>query len=153
MSNRNGLATCVSTHATDGRTGCEAASDEAGCAGEPETPARGDAWWQRRRRAAVLAWSVLLVVLWNVVFDGAVIQSGRDYLTQQALHQQGRGPAVTIPGVMRPGIARGFWLATLVTGGAGALGAVLFWAAGRQRRRQIGEEPAEAGSHDSLHSG
>jgi hypothetical protein len=139
--------------ATGGRTGCETAATEAGGAGEPGARARGDAWWRSRRRAALLAWSVLLVVLWNVVFDRAVIQSGRDYLTQQALHQQGRGPAVTIPDVMRPGIARAFWLALLAAGGAGALGAALFWAAARQqRRRQNAEEPAEAGSHDSSYS-
>jgi len=97
-------------------------------------PQRGVPWW-RSRRAAGLAWAALVVVLWNVVFDGVVIQSGRDYLTEQALHQQGRGPAVTIPGVMRPGIARGFWLATLVAGGVAAGGALAFWIAGRQRRR------------------
>jgi len=111
-------------------------SSEAGApdgAGEVSAPARGGRWW-RSRRAAGLAWAALVVVLWNGVFDGVVIQSGRDYLTQQALHQQGRGPMVTIPGVMRPGIVRGFWLATLVAGGVAAVGAAAFWFAARRRR-------------------
>ena len=140
----------MSTEGTVGRTACDPASGEAG---EPAgRAARGDAWWRSRRRAALLAWAVLLVVIWNVVFDRVVIQAGRDYLTQQALHQRGKGPAVTIPGVMRPGIARAFWLASLAAGGAGAGGAILFWLAALQRRRELAEEPAEAGSHDSSHS-
>jgi hypothetical protein len=98
--------------------------------------AHGGRWWPRRRRAAILAWAALVVVLWNVVFDWIVIQSGRDYLTRQALHQQGRGPAVTIPGVMRPGIAEGFWLATLAAGSVAAIGVLLYWLAARQHRRQ-----------------
>ena len=137
MSNRNGFTTCVSTQSTGGRTGCATASGETGTAADSaEAPMCGRRWWQVRRRAALLAWAVLLVVLWNVVFDRIVIQSGRDYLTQQALHQQGAGSAVTIPGVMRPGIVRGFWLATLVAGGVAASGALLFWVAAWQQRRQ-----------------
>jgi len=122
-------------------------SSEAGApGGAGATPARGGRWW-RSRRAAGLAWAALVVVLWNVVFDGVVIQSGREYLTQQARHQQGTGPAVTIPGVMRPGIVHGFWLATLVAGGVAAVGALGFWFAARQRRKSP-ENPAEAGFHD-----
>ena len=111
-------------------------SSGAGAADSGRAPVCGRRGWQVRRRAALLAWAVLLVVLWNVVFDWVVIQSGRDYLTQQALHQHGAGPAVTIPGVMRPGIVRGFWLATLVAGGVAASGALLFWAAAWQQRWQ-----------------
>ena len=105
-------------------------------AGAPSgSPAQGARWWQVRRRAALLAWATLVVVIWNVVFDWVVIEAGRDYLTQQALHQQGQGPAVTIPGVMRPGIARGFWLATLAAAGVAAAGALLFQVARWQQRR------------------
>jgi hypothetical protein len=111
------------------------------------TVVRGDEWWRSRRRAAGVAWTALVVVVWNVVFDAVVIQSGRDYLTLQALHQQGRGVAVSIPGVMRPGIVRGFWLATLVAGSVAALGALLWWVASRQRGVRS-ENPAEAGFHD-----
>jgi hypothetical protein len=111
-------------------------SSGAGAGESTGAPASDPRWWQIRRRAVLLAWAVLVVVLWNVVFDWVVIQSGRDYLTQQALHQQGAGAAVTIPGVMRPGIVRGFWLATLVAGGVAASGVLLFWAAAWQQRWQ-----------------
>jgi hypothetical protein len=84
----------------------------------------------------------MVVIVWNVVFDWIVIQSGRDYLTQQALHQQGRGAAVTIPGVMRPGIVRGFWTASLVAGGLAAVGAAAFWIAARQRSRRTASRPS-----------
>ena len=137
MSNRNGVATCVSAHSTGERTGCEDASGEAGPAGAAAaSPVHDERWWRIRRRAAILVWAVLVVVLWNVVFDWVVIQSGRDYLTQQVLHQQGRGPAVTIPGVMRPAVARGAGLATLVAGGVTACGVLLIGAAAWQHRRQ-----------------
>lgn len=100
------------------------------------TPGYGARWWQVRRRTVLIGLAALVVVIWNVVFDWVVLESGREYLAQQALHQQGLGPAVTIPGVMRPGIARGFWLATLAAAGVTAAGALLFWAASWQQRRQ-----------------
>ncbi len=54
---------------------------------------RGRPWPGRRvRRAALLAWIACAVVIWNVVFDGIVVQAGREYLTLQALGRQGRGP-------------------------------------------------------------
>jgi ABC-type Fe3+ transport system permease subunit len=93
--------------------------------------------FRRRRRVAVIVWAALVVVVWNVVFDAVVIQSGRDYLTRQALHQQGKGPAVTIPEVMRPAILRGVGLASLAGGAVALLGVLGFWGAGRVRRRPL----------------
>jgi len=122
-------------------SGSDADAAAAGGASGPGAPAHDDAWWRRRRRFATIAWIALVVVLWNVVFDWVVIQSGRDYLTQQALHQQGKGPAVTIPGVMRPGIARGAWLASAAAGGVAAVGVVLFWLAAWHQRRDTERRP------------
>jgi hypothetical protein len=85
------------------------------------------------RRAARLAWAAFAVVVWNVVFDAIVIQAGRDYLTLQALHQQGRAPAVTIRGVMDPGVARAARTATLSGGAVGAAGLFVTWLAARRR--------------------
>jgi hypothetical protein len=127
-------------------------SEPDAAADSPVRPAgRGEPWWQSRRAAGV-AWAALVVAVWNVVFDWIVIQSGRAYLTQQALHQKGAGPSVTIPGVMRPGVARGFWMATLVAGAVAAVGAAAFWVATRQRQLR-GDAPAEAGAHDGTHQG
>ncbi len=88
------------------------------------------------RRAAILAWAACGFVVWNVVFDAIVIRSGRDYLTRQALHQQGRGPAVTIRTVMDPGVARAVRTATVSGSAVAAAGVSATWLASRRRRRQ-----------------
>jgi len=89
--------------------------------------------WIVARRSAVLLWLVFGFVLWNVVFDAAVIQGGRDYLIRQTLHQQGTGPGATIHGVMDQAVARGAQMATAIGGGACAVGLALIWVAGRRR--------------------
>jgi hypothetical protein len=91
--------------------------------------------WRRLRRAAIIAWGVFAIVVWNVVFDAIVIQAGRDYLTRQALHQQGRGPAVTIRQVMHPEVARGARVATAAGGSVAAFGGLAVWLIARRRRR------------------
>jgi hypothetical protein len=91
----------------------------------------------RRRalgRAAVVAWAACAVVVWNVVFDAIVIEAGRDYLTRQALHQQGQGGAVTIRGVMDPGVARAARTATVSAGAVAAAGLAATWLASRGRQ-------------------
>jgi hypothetical protein len=101
--------------------------------GAPDHAGRGDARGRGLRRAAMLAWAACAVVVWNVVFDAIVIQSGRDYLTRQALHQQGRGAAVTIRGVMDPGVARAARTASAAAAAVGAAGLLATWLAARQR--------------------
>jgi len=77
---------------------------------------------------AVALWLVFGVVVWNVVFDAAVVVAGRQYVYRQAEFIRGRGPEVSIPGVMRPAIRRGAREATLWGGlvAAGGLAAVAF---------------------------
>ena len=103
--------------------------------GAPDRGAPGARRGPAMRRTARLAWAAFAVVVWNVVFDAIVIQAGRDYLTLQALHQQGRAPAVTIRGVMEPGVARAARTATLSGGGVGAAGLLAIWLAARRRPR------------------
>ena len=100
----------------------------------PDTPPDGEQRWRTRRRAALLLWSAFAVVVWNVVFDAVVNEAGRDYLTRQALHQQGQGPALTIPDVMRPAVVRGVRLASLYGGGIAGCGVAGMWLAARRRR-------------------
>ncbi len=88
---------------------------------------------RRMRRAAIVAWTACAVVIWNVVFDAIVVQAGRDYLTLQALSQQGRGPLVTIREVMDPAVTHAARTATLSGGAVGAAGILAAWAAARQR--------------------
>jgi ABC-type Fe3+ transport system permease subunit len=86
-------------------------------------------------RAALVAWAACAVVVWNVVFDAGVIRTGREYLTRQALHQQGKGPAVTIRSVMDPGVRRAARTATASGAAVAAAGILVAWLAARQRAR------------------
>lgn len=104
--------------------------------GAPERGRAGSVSGRTLRRAAVLAWVAFAFVVWNVVFDALVIQSGRDYLTRQALHQQGRAGAVTIRSVMVPGVARAAGTATLSGCAVAAAGLFATWLASRPRLRR-----------------
>jgi hypothetical protein len=101
---------------------------------QPEAIARR---WIIARRAAVALWLAFGFVLWNVVFDASVILGGRDYLTRQILHQQGKGPGATIHGVMDEAVARGARMATAIGGSVCAVGLTLVWVAGRRRVRSL----------------
>ena len=101
--------------------------------GAPDHGGRGGTAGRSLRRAALLAWTACAVVVWNVVFDAIVIRSGREYLTLQALHQQGKGPAVTIRSVMDPGVARAARTATASGALVGAAGCLAAWLAARPR--------------------
>ena len=54
----------------------------------------------RRRRLAIALWVVMAVVVWNGLYDLRITLGVRDYLMKQALHDAGRGPAVTISTAM-----------------------------------------------------
>jgi hypothetical protein len=109
----------------------------------PDDVTTGERGWRVRVRASLIAWAAFAFVVWNVVFDAVVIQSGRDYLTRQALHQKGEGPAVTIPQVMYPGVARGARVATLAGGSVAAFGACAVGLVVRRRRGRKLTAPGE----------
>ena len=50
----------------------------------------------RARRWAIGFWIVMAVVVWNGLYDLRITLGVRDHLMKQALHEAGRGPAVTI---------------------------------------------------------
>jgi hypothetical protein len=54
----------------------------------------------RARRLAVALWLAMAVVVWNGLYDLRITLGVRDYLMKQALHDAGRGPAVTIAEAM-----------------------------------------------------
>jgi hypothetical protein len=82
--------------------------------------------WREPRSAVRLAralWIAWAVIVWNVVFDHAIVVAGRDYIAaaRQAAAAPA-GPFANMDDWMRPAVTRGFWLATaagaavLVTG-------------------------------------
>jgi len=105
-----------------------------GSSQQAEAPGRR---WIAARRAAVVLWLAFGFVLWNVIFDTAVIEGGRDYLIRQNLHQQGQGPDATVHGVMDEAVARGARVATAIGGGVCAVGLTLVFVAGRRRARAL----------------
>jgi hypothetical protein len=86
-------------------------------------------------RFAAAFWIALGLVTWNVVFDREIDAAQVRYVRLQAEHAQGRGPAVTIPGVMDPAIRHGLWLASGWTTTLAGAGLALTLAAGRFLRR------------------
>jgi hypothetical protein len=68
---------------------------------------------RRAIRTAVWLWLSFSIVTWNVVFDYEIRMAGRRYVVQQAMHEHGRAPAVTIPGIMRPAAGHGAKVATV----------------------------------------
>ena len=54
----------------------------------------------RARRIAIALWVLMAIVVWNGLYDLRITLGVRDYLMQQALHDAGRGPAVTISAAM-----------------------------------------------------
>ena len=54
----------------------------------------------RARRLAIALWIAMAVVVWNGLYDLRITLGVRDYLMKQALHDAGRGPAVTISDAM-----------------------------------------------------
>ena len=54
----------------------------------------------RARRLAIALWIAMAIVVWNGLYDLRITLGVRDYLMKQALHDAGRGPAVTISAAM-----------------------------------------------------
>ena len=54
-----------------------------------------------RRRLAVALWIGLAIVAWNGLYDLRITLGVRDYLMKQAIHDAGRGPAVSMDEEMR----------------------------------------------------
>jgi hypothetical protein len=67
----------------------------------------------RSQRIAVGLWIMLAVVVWNGLYDLRITLGVRDYLIDQALHESGRGPVVTISDAMRDTVRDAAMVATL----------------------------------------
>jgi hypothetical protein len=87
------------------------------------TARRRVAAWRQPRTSARLAralWIAWAVIVWNVVFDRAIVVAGRDYIAAARAAAAPAGPFANMDDWMRPAVTHGFWMATA----AGA--AVLF---------------------------
>jgi hypothetical protein len=76
----------------------------------------------RARRIATALWLVLAIVVWNGLYDLRITLGVRDYLLKQALHEAGRGPAVTISQAMDATVrdavmVASLWGAIILAGG------------------------------------
>ncbi len=71
--------------------------------------------WQslsRRERRLALLWLIVGLVLWNGVYDMTLGEGIKEYLFRSALHEAGRGPRVSIAGVLDPFVFDAVWVAT-----------------------------------------
>ena len=87
-----------------------------------------------RARLAAALWIAWAVVVWNVVLDQTIVLAGRRYIVAAVAagqRAQGAGPYARIDDWMRPAVAHGFWLATVVAGAILAIGFFLLRAASR----------------------
>ena len=64
-------------------------------------------------RAAFWLWVLLAIVVWNALYDLRITLGVRDYLLKQALHDAGRGPAITISDAMRDTVRDAVMVASL----------------------------------------
>jgi hypothetical protein len=67
----------------------------------------------RARRWAIALWIVMAIVVWNGLYDLRITLGVRDYLMKQALHDAGRGPAITISDAMHDTVKDAVFVATL----------------------------------------
>ena len=70
----------------------------------------------RARRWAIGFWIVMAVVVWNGLYDLRITLGVRDHLMKQALHEAGRGPAVTVAEDMDATVKDAVLVATLWAG-------------------------------------
>jgi hypothetical protein len=77
----------------------------------------------RGARAVLWFTFAAAIAVFCVVQDRATAEGARRYVAMQKDALAGRGPAVTIDGVMQPAVARSVRLALLSSGGVMAVGA------------------------------
>jgi hypothetical protein len=68
---------------------------------------------RRRQRLVGGLWVLLVVALWNGIFEMMVVRGVKEYLFRAALFDAGRGPLTPIAEVMDPAFVHATWVATL----------------------------------------
>ena len=91
---------------------------------------------QRSVVVAVVLWLVFAALVWNVVFDRVIVLAGRRYSYDAAVFYGASGQYLHIDDVMRPAIAHGVRLASIVAGAIAVVSLLLIrLAAARDRKR------------------
>jgi hypothetical protein len=71
----------------------------------------------RAARLARALWILWAVLLWNVVFDHAIVVAGRSYIAAAARAAASTdAPRINMDDVMRPAVERGLWMASAAGG-------------------------------------
>ena len=102
----------------------------------------------RARRLAIALWIAMAVVVWNGLYDLRITLGVRDYLMKQALHDAGRGPAVTIAEAMHATVRDAVTVASLwaaIILGAGLVDGAMLSARRLGARHRPASEPANRG--------
>jgi hypothetical protein len=73
---------------------------------------------------ALALWIALALVVWNVVFDRALVVAGRQYVHAAARAAQDSGPYLRVDDWMRPAERRALWMANVAGGTILAAGLV-----------------------------
>ena len=91
-------------------------------------------------RLAVGLWLILAIVVWNVVFDRAVVLAGRRYSRDATVSLRRDGVYLLIDDVMRPAVARGAVVASAVSLPLALFGVLAVLFAARRTRHGAGQE-------------
>ena len=85
-------------------------------------------------RIATALWIALAVIVWNVVFDHALVVAGRQYLRAVGQAAQAGGSYVRVDEWMRPAVRKGLWVATASAGAVLVVGLLAVRLARRNSR-------------------
>ena len=66
----------------------------------------------REIRLAAALWVAWAVIVWNVVFDHAIVVAGRAYIHAASVAAQRGGRFARMDDWMRPALGRGVWMAS-----------------------------------------
>jgi hypothetical protein len=75
----------------------------------------------RAARLAAVLWIAWAVIAWNVVFDHVLVVAARGYLHAAGVAAQ-TGAFVRMDDWMRPAVANGLWIASVVSAGILGIG-------------------------------
>jgi hypothetical protein len=93
----------------------------------------------RSVRLAVTLWLTFAFCVWNVIFDRTLVLAGRRYVWAAGSAVSRGAPYLLINDWMRPAIAHGVWVASLVSGAIVAASMAAIYVA-RQHDRAVSPE-------------
>ena len=88
------------------------------------------------RRVALTLWIVWAVLVWNVVFDHAIVVAGREYLAAAVAAADRGGPYARMDQWMVPAETRGLWTASAAAGAILIVGILAINKASRPTRQK-----------------